>query len=392
MASQVLYKSLLLSAVLLVMSACGGVEKRLDAETIGERQATVRGSAAITDAGIDQARQDAINDAISNASSQLKKPNSGALLVSDVKVVDEWQEGTIYHVQALAVLSQSQACRSPYRKKIVATAFPIMNPDQVSGIESQDLFSGIPREINNRLMESGDFVGRNMTNSVLYLRPDVAPEVNVDGRIGAPVILDIARRQDAQFVLSGVIRDFKIESTDYIRGAGPLSMLKSTMRDFIARRSVGIDVFVHDGFTGALLFQHRYTDSILGDVTLPSGYTVGSERFDSTSAGHKITEIIDQASEDIRKLFGCYPFAARISRVENNRIYLAAGAQDKVKVGDRFKVYSATAADSIGMGFTDPIGMMTISDVGPSMAAGNMESTSRGIVRPGDWVRSFATP
>ena len=386
------YKSLFLSVVLLLIAACGGVEKRSEAEAIGERQATVQGSALMTDAGIEQARQAAINDAIANASSQLKGPNAGSLLVSDIKVVDEWQEGNLYHVQALAILSTKQACRSPYRKKIVATGFPVMNPDQVSGIESQDLFSGIPREINNRLMESGDFVGRNMTNSMLYLRPDVAPEVNVDGRVGAPVILDIAKRHDAQFVLSGVIRDFKIESTDYVRGSGPLAMLKSTMRDFIARRSVGIDVFVHDGFTGALLFQHRYTDSILGDVTLPSGYTVGSERFDSTPAGHKITEIIDQASDDIRKLFGCYPFAARISRVESNRIYLAAGAQDKVKVGDRFKVYSAGAADSVGMGFVDPIGTMTISDVGPSMAAGNLDGGSRVIVRPGDWVRSFATP
>ncbi len=386
------YKLLLLSAIFLLVAACGGVEKRSEAEAIGERQATVQGSALMTDAGIEQARQAAINDAIANASSQLKKPNTGSLLVSDIKVVDEWQEGNLYHVQALAVLSPQQVCRSPYRKKIVATGFPLMNPDQVSGVESQDLFSGIPREINNRLMESGDFVGRNMTNSMLYARTDVAPEVNVDGRVGAPVILDIAKRQDAQFVLSGVIRDFKIESTEYARGAGPLALLKSTMRDFIARRSVGIDVFVHDGFTGALLFQHRYTDSILGDVTLPSGYTVGSERFDSTSAGHKITEIIDQATDDIRKLFGCYPFAARISRVENNRIYLAAGAQDKVKVGDRFKVYSAGAADSIGMGFVDPIGIMTVSDVGPSMAAGNLEGSSRTIVRPGDWVRSFATP
>lgn len=385
------YKALLLSAILSLV-ACGGVEKRSEADAISERQATVQGSALITDAGIEQARQAAINDAIGNASAQLKGPNAGSLLVSDIKVVDEWQEGNSYHVQALAILSAKQVCRSPYRKKIVATAFPIMNPDQVSGVESQDLFSGIPREINNRLMESGDFIGRNMTNSMLYARPDVAPEVNVDGRVGAPVLLDIAKRQDAQFVLSGVIRDFKIESTEYARGSGPLALLKSTMRDFIARRSIGIDVFVHDGFTGALLFQHRYTDSILGDVTLPSGYTVGSDRFDSTSSGHKITEIIDEASDDIRKLLGCYPFAARITRVENNRIYLAAGAQDKIKVGDRFKVYSASATDSIGMGFTDPIGIMTVSDVGPSMSAGNLEGGERSMVRPGDWVRSYTTP
>lgn len=388
------YKNGLCVLLVLLLVACGGVDgKRVDSAAINERQATIQGRALITDAGVAQARQAAINDAVANASLQLKRSNSETMLVSDIKVVDEWQEDNFYHVQALAVLSRQQACRAPYRKKIVATGFPVMNPDQVNGTESQDLFSGIPREISNRLMESGDFIARNMTNVVLYTRPDLAPEITGNGGFAGSVILDIAKRNEAQFVLSGVIRDFKVESTEYGRGSGLFAMLKSAMRDYVARRSVGIDVFVHDGFTGALLFQHRYTDSILGDVSLPSGYTVGSERFDSTSAGHKITEIIHQASDDIQKLFGCYPFAARVARVDNNRIYIAAGAQDKIKVGDRFNVYSAGISRSAGMGFTDSIGLMVISDVGPSMAAGNLEGAlTQTMVRPGDWVRSFSTP
>ena len=388
------YKNGFCALLILLQVACGGVDgKRVDSAAINERQATVQGSAVITDAGVAQARQAAISDAVAKASLQLKRSNSGSLLVSDIKVVDEWQEDNVYHLQALVLLSQQQACRAPYRKRIVATGFPVMNPDQVNGTESQDLFSGIPREISNRLMEGGDFIARNMTNIVLYTRPDLAPEILGNGGFAGSVILDIAKRHEAQFVLSGVIRDFKVESTEYVRGSGLFAMLKSAMRDYVARRSVGIDVFVHDGFTGALLFQHRYTDSILGDVSLPSGYTVGSERFDSTSAGHKITEIIHQASDDIQKLFGCYPFAARVARVDNNRIYIAAGAQDKIKMGDRFNVYSAGISRSAGMGFTDSIGLMVISDVGPSMAAGNFEgSLTQTIVRPGDWVRSFSTP
>lgn len=389
------FKLGLTGLLLMMLVACGGVNNsRSEAETISQRQATVQGSALITDAGMEQARQAAINDAIANASLQLKRSGSEALLASDLKVVDEWQDGNTYHVQVLAVVSEQHACRAPYRKKIVATAFPVMNADQVSGNESQDLFSGIPREISNRLMESGDFIARNLTSTSLYQnRPDLAPEIMVNGMISNAAVLDVARRHNAQLVLAGVIRDFKVESTEYVRGSGVLAELKSVMRDYIARRSIGIDVFVYDGFTGALLFQHRYTDSIIGDVSLPSGYTVGSERFDSTSAGHKITQIIAMASDDIKDLFGCYPFAARVSRVENNRIYIAAGAQDKIKVGDRFKVYSVdTYSSSVGMGFTDPVGIMVLTDVGPSMAAGNLENTAQARVRPGDWVRSVEMP
>ncbi len=390
------YLKILCWLLMLAVAACSDGKRGPDAASVtNARQISVEGRAPIGAGGQSVARQAAIDDAVNTASVILKSKNAATTLISDIKVVDEWQEADIYHVQALAVLAEKQLCASPYRKKIVATAFPIMTPEQVSGAESQDLFSGIPREINNRLMESGDFIGRNLTNTVLYSRPDMAPEIPLNsGYSASAVILDIARQHDAQFVLSGVIRDFKIESTEYVRGSGILAGIKSSVRDLIGRRSIGVDVYVHDGFTGALLFQHRYSESILGDVTLPSGYTVGSERFESSPAGHKISEIIHQASDDIRQLFGCYPFAARVTQAEHNRIAIAAGAQDKIRVGDRLMVYSAGFAHKAGMGFNDALGVLTLDEVGSSMASGSFEATaaSQSMVRPGDWVRSFATP
>ena len=371
-----------------LLSACASMESGNQPA----RQTTVQGSAPISALGVERARQMAIDDAIANASLQLKSSGSGPVQVGDIKVVDEWQEGNAYHVQVLAVRSEEKSCHSPYRKKIVATGFPLMNPAHVSGMESQDLFSGIPREISNQLMESGDFIARNLTTTALYGRPDLAPEIYATGSYSGAVLLDIAKRADAELVLSGVIRDFQIESTQYVRGSGVLAQLKSSMRDYVARRSVGIDVYVYDGFTGALIFQKRYSDSILGDVSLPTGYSVGSEGFESSSAGHAISQIIHQASEDIQQLFDCYPFAARVTQVENNRIVIAAGAQDKVRVGDRFMVYSAGFKDTAGMGFSDSIGMMVISEVGPSMAAGTLDDvTGLSRVRSGDWVRSLST-
>lgn len=392
------YSSALLGLLGLCFSACSSMDtnnKPEHANVASSRQVTVQGSAVISGENVEQARQAAIENAIANASGQIKRhyPKTEPFLPGNIKIVDEWQADNYYHVQALAVLGQQSTCQSPFRKKIVATGFPVMNADQISGTESQDLFSGIPREISNRLMESGDFITRNATNTVLYSRPNLAPEIfSSTGANPLKVITDIAKGLDAQFVLSGVIRDFKIESTEYVRGAGVLAKLKSTMRDYVSRRSVGIDVFVHDGFTGALLFQHRYTDSILGDVSLPTGYNVGSEGFESSPAGHKISEIIHQASDDIQQLFTCHPFAARVTQVENGRITIGAGAQNKIKTGDRFAIYNAGFSDSVSIGFTEPVGMMTISDVGPSMATGNFESgTNLTKIHPGDWVRSMTT-
>lgn len=382
--------------LLSLLVACSSVDSNdtTAAVPIGSQQTTVHGSAPITEAGIERARQAAIEEAIVNASMQLKRNKTDAFVASDIKVVDEWQDGNTYHVQALAVLSsKQQSCRASHRKRMIATAFPAMNSEQISGADSQDLYSGIPREISNRLMESGDFIVRNLSNTLLYERPDLAPEIPWFGRHSDSVLLLLAKQYNAQLVLSGVIRDFKIESTEYVRGSGVLALLKSTVRDYVARRSIGIDVYVYDGFTGALLFQQRYTDSIVGDVSLPAGYSVGSERFESNPAGHKISQIIQMASADIEQMFACYPFAARVDRVEQNRVVISAGAQDKVRVGDRLMIYSAADSASSGLGFTDPLAVMVISEVGPSMAAGHLEGEiTHAIIRPGDWVRSFSAP
>lgn len=387
------FKTLISIVVLGVMAACSSQSTRHDMATeLSSRQMVAEGSAVIGDSGKDAARRAAIDAAVGTASVQLRR-NAGAtaMLIGDVKVVDEWQEAGVYHVQVLAMLMEKQQCASSYRKKIVATAFPIMNIDQVSSLETQDLYSGIPREITNRLMETGDFIGRNLTNAVLYSRPDMAPEIlSADGSSTEYQIQHLARLQNAQFVLSGVIRDFRIESTDYVRGGGVLAELKSRMRDYIARRGVGIDVYVHDGMSGALLFQHRYTDSVLGDVSLPNGYNVGSERFNATPAGNKLNEIIQQASDDIHRLFSCYPFASRVLQVANNRIVIAAGSQDKIKVGDQLMVYAAALS---GGGLSEPEGVLTITDVNAATASGSLDATAHaGVVKPGDWVKSFSTP
>ncbi|MGZ4958135.1 MAG: flagella assembly protein FlgT middle domain-containing protein [Methylomonas sp.] len=374
-----------------LLLGCSDGKQRLTSSDIEARQISAEGSAFVGEGGKGQARREAMDAAIAVASEQLKRKNTATNLIGDVKVVDEWQEGNVYHVQILAVLSDKQSCASFHRKKIVATAFPIATSGQISGTESQDLYGGIPREINNRLMESGDFIGHNLTNTVLYTRPDMAPEILPSSNYSGSSIINIAQQHGAQFVLSGVIRDFKIESGEYVRGSGILAGIKAQVRDIIGRRSIGIDVYVHDGFTGALLFQHRYTDSILGDISLPAGYTVGSERFNATPAGHKIDQIIRQASEDIRSVFGCYPFASRVTEVFDHRVVIAAGAQDKVKVGDKFKVYPAFSnADGAGVAITAGMGILTITEVSSNAAQGILDDESQTFrVLPGFWVKTL---
>ncbi|MFW5444337.1 MAG: flagella assembly protein FlgT middle domain-containing protein [Methylococcaceae bacterium] len=349
---------------------------------------TVQGQATIIKGAKLLARKQAFRDAIRNLSLEAGSKVSSDTLLGSTKVVDEWIHDDVYHLQVLSVISEEQYCQAPYRKKIVATGFPIATSGQVSGIETQDLFSGIPREIMNILMESGDFIGRNETHTVMYSRPDMAPEILDSTEYQDSIVVQLAQQHGAQFVLSGVIRDLEVESTEYVRGAGIFAQIKSRMRDFVARRGVAIDIFVHDGMSGALLFQHRYTDTVIGDVWIPSGYTVGSERFKATPTGHKISKIIQLASKNINQLFACYPFAAKVIKVENKKIYINAGIQDKLKQGDSLVVYAVNS--NAGMQEKTLIGVLNIRDVQANFSVAEMEIISDARkIKAGDLVKSW---
>jgi hypothetical protein len=343
-----------------------------------------------------------------------------AATVSNSKVIKEWITDNIYHVVAMVELSADSSCSSHHRKRIIATAFPLVKQEQVTGYETQDLYAGIPREINNLLMESGDFIGSNATHINLYPRPDLAPSLQDQaayrssnfgaGASGTGIaelqgniayrpskVMQLAASNGVQFVLSGVIRDLEIESSEYMRGAGPLAFARSLARDVVARRGIGIDVYVHDGHTGALVFQQRYVDDVIGDVWIPATYTVGSERFNATSTGGKIAQIIDRASTDIRQALSCYPFATRIVEIKGDKVFIDAGAQEKLNVGDQLVVYSSSGNElnlDGGLSFIgkdkQPAGILTIRSIAPRYAIGSLEVPARELgVKVGDWVKSW---
>lgn len=399
-----------LFVICVLIQSCSRIEQRDSSARI----VTVEGHALFKDGMQQLAKQLALQDAIRQAAMQssisiqsqtLVNQNSVAVdavtLRSDArvrksKVLKEWTAGNIYHLIAMVELSDENVCIPHQRKRIIATAFPVVKPEQVSIYESQDMPSGIPRELINVLTETDDFFGINISNINLYQRPDLAPEIQDKLPNRASKIIQQAAANGAQLVLSGVIRDLEVESSEYMRGSGPISYIKSIARDFFAQRGVGIEVFVHDGFTGQLLLQHRYIDHVVGDVWIPSTYAVGSERFNQTSTGEKINQLISQAAGDIHQQLACYPFTTRIIDIKNNEIVIEAGSQDRVAIGNQFIVYNASGDELVlesGNQFVgkkrSPVDVVTITSVATRYAVGVLEKPASELgIRVGDWVRS----
>lgn len=409
---KILFKCIGVSLALLSLS-CANVQHQARASS---NVVTVEGQAAISKDMPLLAKKQALQDAIRQASMQssvnihsrtLVDQNSVSLdtlsmrtaaAVSKTTVIKEWTTAdNIYHVVAMVELSADSSCTPHYRKRIIATSFPLVKQEQVTGFETPDLYGGIPRELNNHLIESGDFIGTNATHINLYPRPDLAPDLQDRTAYRLSKVMQIASSSGVQFVLSGVIRDLEVESSEYMRGAGPWAYAKSLARDVVARRGIGIDIYVHDGLTGALLFQQRYVDDVIGDVWIPATYSVGSERFNSTTTGNKIAKIIEQASIDIRQSLSCYPFATRIIEIKDDKVFIDAGAQEKLNIGDQLVVYSSGGDDlnlDGGLSFIgkdkQPAGILIIRSITPRYAIGSLEVPARELgVKVGDWVKSW---
>ncbi|TAK63590.1 flagellar assembly protein T N-terminal domain-containing protein [Methylobacter sp.] len=439
--AKILFRCIWVSLILLSQSCANSVQPSANVATNAQPRTdviTAEGQAAINNDMPLLARKQALQDAIRQASMQssvnihsrtLVDQNdvsldtfalSTAASVNNTTVVKEWPANNIYHVIAMVELSADNSCTTHYRKRIIATGFPLAKQEQVTGYETQDLSSGIPRELNNLLIESGDFIGSNATNINLYPRADLAPALQDQsayrssnfgaGASGTGIVelqsntayrpskvMQLAVSNGVQFVLSGVIRDLEVESTEYMRGAGPLAYVRSLAREVVAKRGIGIDVFVHDGFSGALIYQQRYVDTVDGDVWIPASYTVGSERFNSTSTGEKIAQIIDRASVDIRHSLSCYPFATRIIDIKNDKVVIDAGTQERINVGDQLAVYTTSGNDLNLDGGTSfigrdrqPTGVLTIRSVTPRYSTGKLEIPARELgVKVGDWVKSW---
>jgi hypothetical protein len=410
-----LFRFATLSALLCITACSSQSITQPSAIASSQAIATVEGQAVIQNGAILLAKKQALQDAIRVASQQSSvaihsqstvKDNNlmfdsttmrAAATVSNTKILKEWQADGIYHVKAMVELSPSGMCQQTYRKRIIATAFPRVVQEQISDYETNDLDNGIPREINNLLMESSQFIGINATNVALYPRPDLAPALQENTDYQVSKVMQMANKSGAQFVLSGVIRDLEIATDEYMNGSGIDALVNSWARHISGKRNIGIDVYVHDGMTGALLLQRRYVDKAEGSVMIPASYTVGSDGFRTTETGKKITEIINRASSDIQQALNCYPFSTRIVEIKGDKIFIDAGAQEKLNVGDQLIVYGATNSNGLyldgGSSYIandkQPISVLTIQNITPRYAIGSIEgSASKLGIKTGDWVRS----
>lgn len=357
----------------------------------------VEGAALIDSGGLDKARQLAIEDALRKADESVGMGVSAAAISTPERgmrentryralgiaakpnILKEWREDNTLYVRLRAEVVPREVSLA-YRKKIAVTQFHVAQPMQVQDID--DIWNGYPLALLRRLDESGLF---------LPIHTDTWPSL---GKLALPLdraqnretVRLLAEQSGAQFVLSGVIID--------AGGEQPSGILQKYLFNDPGSRRIEVEIFLHDGITGALITHFRAQENTVGSPTVGRDIPFGSAAFFTLPYGGAVTRLLDRQTQFITRELGRLAFNAKIIRVEGNRLFFDAGATSGVAIGDKFMLYglsSITEALEFGsnrlLGISEkPVAALTVKQVQPLFSIG--ESDGKNLkIQIGDMIR-----
>lgn len=348
----------------LLLWTCGGAL----ATTI-----TAQGRSALSEGSLSQVRQRAIEDAARTALMQAGiEVNASTQVINASEVDDRIRVSTRGHIKALHVLDENQRdgiyqvtvsaelsdqsinqCpASAYQKSLLVTAFNVQNPtdNQVGGLNNAD--SALAASLAERLYPDHNL--QVQTQPDLLLASTNRLMSNHYELFNA--VQQVANQYQAQYVLTGYIEDMSmVNAHGYYRSNSlgrASNRIASTVKSWVGRsgddireRHFRFRLMLHDGVTGARIFDKSYATQGLwtADYTARTGFA--SPEFWSTDYGQKASELIELAAADVGQKARCQPFMAPLKVAAYDRqVYLLAGANSGVNVGDQFSVYAQGAA------------------------------------------------
>lgn len=325
------------------------------------RLVQAQGSAEIEYGDENSARLRALRAAIENASYQaganiqstqvMENGNltvdylriNSAAKVSDVQVMNEGREGDLYRVTILARVDSSQVCANVmsnhFRKSVAITGFAMEHPEHSTLGHLGSVDRSLAALLVNDLSGLPGLRALNANYMTLYPNTPSAP-TQISPRMTLTHAVTAAKDLGVQFVVSGVIRDLAMENPAAPRASNWDRWLNRVGISKAARtRHFVFDVFVHDGYSGALVFQSRYRTYGLWNEKNNAVVGFGTARFFSTDYGQQVRLLLDQAVADLQQTISCQPFMATIAQVNGKRIFVEGGAESGLRPGDFLSVY-----------------------------------------------------
>lgn len=358
------------------------------------------GSSVIDHQDLIHARRAAIRDALRQASFQgalqvngYQAMNQGVLhtdqlsietqsSITQMEVLKEEVKNGIMFITVKALVESSGSCEggnyaNGYKRSLAISNFYMESPQSANMGALHNASEALPKEILQRMQGQEKLRVLDAVRYQLYSDVGSIP-TSVNDRGSLTTAVDTATRIGSQYILTGVIRSMDLLNPELAGEKGVFEGLYERTRYKGERfaRTLKVDLFVHDGFSGELVTSRSYTTQ--GNWTENRTEKVGfaSPRFWQTHYGNQVDLMIEQMISDLNTQIGCQPFMARITRTDNKRLYIDAGSDAGLRPGDTLNVYRLnTFYDNTQRPFTElvPVDLtLSLERVQPNFANGKL--------------------
>jgi curli biogenesis system outer membrane secretion channel CsgG len=202
----------------------------------------------------------------------------------------------------------------------------------------RDAGGGLSEMLITALVESERFTVVERTRLDEILREQ---RLGITGAVNPKTAAQIGQLIGAQLLIKGVITEFE-ESKEKLGGGG-ISLGGVAVGVEQVRGYVAMDIRGFDAATGTILFSHRVEGEVkrtgLGGVLFKGGMVIGGADFKKTALGEACRKAVNDAVNLIVKKMEDIPWQGRIVLAKGETVYLNAGVDCGLKVGDIMEVY-----------------------------------------------------
>ncbi len=367
------------------------------------KEITAVGSSVMSD-NIEQSRDLAIRDALRQASLQVGGSiHSSQMLVdglvtSDrvhlkttgqfrhVRIMQEKISDGILEVKIRAEFSGDNQQMCPfnagngYRKAIAVAGFALQSPKEAVLGRLDNIEQRLSGVIANTINAKHRLHAMDSGHVLLFSSIDRAPSSqNNLQRLTNSV--ELAKELGAQFVVSGVIRDLAMinRDADIERSwDAPLDYLGLSREKRL--RNFALDVYVHDGISGSLMFQNTYATQGIWDHGDFEKTGFATPMFWKTDFGQQVKKTISELTQDLNANLGCQPYMAKIIEARGDYIRVDTGGSVGMRPGDELTVFRTRTfynLDNEGLvELNDTKVKATVTQVQPRFAIAKLNKTA----------------
>lgn len=134
---------------------------------------------------------------------------------------------------------------------------------------------------------------------------------------------------DSQYILLPHIKDISIEPTQS-RFFG--------LSETAPQRHFQLQLNLYHGISGETLWSKHYSISAPWEFSAQAAIAPNSERFWRSAYGRNITQLMQQVSRDLDETLNCRPLLGQVVSRQADRIMLNLGRKHGIKVDDKFQV------------------------------------------------------